>query len=147
MDTGQDTTHGPNIAAALLLGVQSALVAVSALMLFAPAGRLRNLTLAAGLAHQRFELGLGALLISGVLLVLALGVISRGGWARVAALLFEGMSIADAMVSFGVHPATSLITMAIAGIVVALLLRDSRGDSARARLAATPCSSAARPGA
>ena len=109
------------VVASLLVGLQSVFGVLVALILFASGRRLERWTLATRVAHHRIGLGLFVMLIALSGIAIAVFLASGAGWARIAAYAFEGFTVLGALFRIGLHPVPSILSVALAMIVVVLI--------------------------
>jgi hypothetical protein len=109
------------VAASLLVGVQAVFDVLVALVLLASGRRLERWTLATRVAHHRIGLGLFVILIALAGMAIAVFLASSAGWARIAAYAFEGFTVLGALFRIGLHPVPSILSVAMAMIVVVLV--------------------------
>lgn len=118
------------IAAGMLIGLQAAFGVLTALVLFASGRRLERWTLATRLAHHRTGLGFIVLTVAVIGVVIAVGVVMSADWARIAAYAFEGLMVLGALVRIGLHPVPSILSVALAMVVVVLLAGSTQDTPA-----------------
>jgi hypothetical protein len=124
-------SHTALIAASLLVGLQSVFTGLVALVLLASGRRLERWTLATRVAHHRIGLGLFVMLIALTGIAIAVFLASGAGWARIAAYAFEGFTVLGALFRIGLHPVPSILSVALAMIVVVLVAGSSEGKPAK----------------
>lgn len=114
-------SHAALVAASLLVGLQSVFTGLVALVLFASGRRLERWSLATHVAHHRIGLGLFVMLIALAGMAIAVFLASGAGWARIAAYAFEGFTVLGALFRIGLHPVPSILSVALAMIVIVLV--------------------------
>jgi hypothetical protein len=110
------------VIASLMLAAQAAIGMLTALALFASAHRWGRFAFGATMEHRRIALGMAVLLLVVGIAVIALGVASGAGWARICAIAIEVFVAFVALARFRVHPIATLLAIAYAATVVALLI-------------------------
>lgn len=116
------------VAAGMLIGLQAAFGVLVALVLFASGRRLERWTFATRVANHRIGLGLVVLAVALAGVAVAAGVLLEADWARIAAYVFEGVTVVDALFRIGLHPVPSSLSVALAMAIV-VLLAASREDT------------------
>jgi len=102
---------------------------LAALVLFASGRRLERWTFATRVAHYRTGLGLIVLAVALAGVAIAAGVLLEADWARVAGYVFEGVTVVGALFRIGRHPVPSILSVALAMVVI-VLLAGSKGEPA-----------------
>jgi hypothetical protein len=125
------------LAAGVLIGLQAASGMLMALVLFASGRRLERWTFATRVAHHRLGLGLLVLAVALAGAAIAAGVLLETGWARVAAYVFEGVTVVGALVRVGLHPVPSVLSVALAMAIVVLLASSTPDTPAAPRAGAS----------
>jgi len=121
-------------AAGMLIGLQAAFDVLAALVLFASGRRLERWTLATRMAHHRTGMGFVVLTVAIAGVAIAVGVLMAADWARIAAYAFEGLTVLGALFRVGLHPVPSILSVALAAVIV-VLLAGSKEDTPAAPLA------------
>lgn len=129
--------------AGMLIGLQAAFEVLAALVLFASGRRLERWTLATRVAHHRTGMGFVVLAVAIAGVVIAVGVLMAADWARIAAYAFEGLTVLGALFRVGLHPLPSILSVALAAIVVVLLAGSTEDTPAAPRAPGEPGKSAA----
>ena len=125
-DAAPARRSGRSTAAAVILGVQGGLLALTGLLLWFLSGarrhRFANRYFHSQLAQHPFLWGLALLLLAGWLIVLAVQVTRRRGWVAVAVYITEALLALAGLLRF--HPVRSLLDVGLAAAVVLLVATD-----------------------
>lgn len=119
---------GSTTAAASLMGFQALVTVVMAFAFLTVRPRARLPLFESSLADSRDELAVGLVFAAFALCLLAFGVASLEGWARIGAIAAEAFIIVASLVRFPVHPVWTLAAVAVSMTVMLLLLADSAWD-------------------
>ena len=119
-------SSGRSIAAAVILAVQAVLLAVLGLLIWflarAQRRRFTSRFFHTQLAQHPFIWGLVLLLLGAWLVVLAVGVTRRRGWAAIGVYVTEAVLALVGLLRF--HPLRSLLDVGLAAAVVLLVATD-----------------------
>jgi O-antigen ligase len=127
MSESEVTAGSRSTVASVLIGIQAGMAALVAIALFAlNADRRRRF--AHRFFHEQFARRFGLwsvvfLVVAALLVALAVGVAKRRAWAPVTVYVVEAVAVVASVLRF--HPLRSLVGVALAVAVIALVASDS----------------------